>query len=198
MAGEPQITIVGNLVSDPELRFVGSGVAVANFTVAATPRNYNRQTSEYEDGETLFMRCAVWRDTAEHAAESLTKGTRVIVQGRLKSNAYTDKEGQQRTSMELDVEEIGPSLRYATAQVTKANSGGGYGNAGNGFAPAPQQQAAPQGYGQPQQGQGYQQPQQGQGYPPQQQGYQQAPTPQQGGQWGGPSGNTGFEQEAPF
>jgi single-strand DNA-binding protein len=119
MTGEPVITIVGNCVSDPELRFTPSGAAVANFTVASTPRTFDRQSNEWKDGETLFMRCSVWRDAAENVAESITKGTRVVVQGRLKQNSYTDKDGNNRTSIDLDVDEVGPSLRYATAKVTR-------------------------------------------------------------------------------
>jgi single-strand DNA-binding protein len=119
MSNEPIITVVGNVTGDPELRFTPSGAAVANFTVASTPRTFNKQTNEWVDGETLFMRCSVWRDAAENVAESITKGTRVVVQGRLKQNSYTDKDGNNRTSIDLDVDEVGPSLRYATAKVTK-------------------------------------------------------------------------------
>lgn len=119
MAGETQITVVGNLTNDPELRFTPSGSAVANFTVASTPRTYDRQTNEWKDGETLFLRASAWRETAENIAESLTKGTRVIVTGRLKSRSYETKEGEKRTVIELDVDEIGPSLRYANAKVNR-------------------------------------------------------------------------------
>mgnify|MGYP003391170944 CR=1 FL=1 len=122
MAGETTITIVGNLTADPELRFTPSGAAVANFTVASTPRTFDRQSNEWKDGETLFMRCSVWRDAAENVAESLQRGTRVIVSGRLKSRSYETKEGEKRTSIEREVDEIGPSLRDATAQVTRAAS----------------------------------------------------------------------------
>src|SRR6185503_14610985 len=119
MAGETTITIVGNLTADPELRFTPSGAAVANFTVASTPRAFDRQSNEWKDGETLFMRCSVWRDAAENVAESLNRGTRVIVSGRLKSRSYETKEGEKRTVVEMEVDEVGPSLRYASAKVTK-------------------------------------------------------------------------------
>lgn len=119
MAGETVITVIGNLTADPELRFTPSGAAVANFTVASTPRTFNRQTNEFEDGETLFLRCSVWREAAENVAESLQKGMRVIVQGRLKSRSYDTKEGERRTVTELDVDEVGPSLRYASAKVNR-------------------------------------------------------------------------------
>lgn len=121
MANETVLTIVGNLVAQPEIRFTNSGIAVASFTVASTPRTFDKQTGEWKDGEALFMRCSAWRDLAENVAESLTKGTRVIVQGRLKQNSYTDKEGNQRISIDLQVDEIGPSLRYATAKPVRAN-----------------------------------------------------------------------------
>src|SRR5699024_10845638 len=118
MAGETIITVVGNLTADPELRFTPAGAAVANFTVASTPRNFDRQTNEWRDGETLFLRCSIWRDAAENVAESLTKGMRVIVQGRLVQRSFETREGERRTVVELQVDEIGPSMRYATAQVT--------------------------------------------------------------------------------
>jgi single-strand DNA-binding protein len=130
MAGETTITIVGNLTADPELRFTPSGAAVANFTVASTPRAFDRQSNEWKDGETLFMRCSVWREAAENVAESLTRGTRVVVTGRLKSRSYETKEGEKRTVVEMDVDEVGPSLRYASAKVTKAQRGGGGGGFG--------------------------------------------------------------------
>lgn len=139
MAGEPVITLVGNLTGDPELRFTPSGAAVANFTVASTPRTLDRQTNEWRDGEAMFINCAVWRQYAEHVAESLTKGMRVIVQGRLRARSYDTREGERRTVFELDVDEVGPSLRYATAKVTKTTGGGqgggynGGGNAGGGY-----------------------------------------------------------------
>lgn len=132
MAGETVITVIGNLTADPELRFTPSGSAVANFTIASTPRTFDRQTNEWKDGETLFLRASVWRDAAENVAESLTKGTRVIAQGRLRSRSYETKEGERRTSMELDVDEIGPSLRYATASVKRTQRGGGGGGFGGG------------------------------------------------------------------
>jgi single-strand DNA-binding protein len=131
MAGETTITVVGNLTNDPELRFTPSGSAVANFTVASTPRTFDRQSNEWKDGETLFLRASVWREAAENVAETLTKGTRVIVQGRLKSRSYETKEGEKRTVIELEVDEIGPSLRYASAKVTRTQrSGGGQGGFG--------------------------------------------------------------------
>jgi len=122
MAGETVITVVGNLTSDPELRYTQNGLAVANFTIASTPRNFDRASNEFKDGDTLFLRASVWREFAEHVAGSLTKGTRVIATGRLKQRDYQTKEGEKRTSLELEVDEIGPSLRYATAQVTRAAS----------------------------------------------------------------------------
>src|SRR5215217_5822144 len=128
MAGETTITVIGNLTTDPELRFTPSGSAVANFTIASTPRTFDRQANEWKDGEALFLRASVWREFAEHVAGSLTKGSRVIASGRLKQRSYETKEGEKRTTMELEVDEIGPSLRYATAQVTRAASsrdGGG-------------------------------------------------------------------------
>jgi single-strand DNA-binding protein len=125
VAGETVITVVGNLTSDPELRYTQNGLAVANFTIASTPRTFDRQANEWKDGEALFLRASVWREFAEHVAGSLTKGSRVIAQGRLRQRSYQDREGQQRTSIELEVDEIGPSLRYATAQVTRASGGGG-------------------------------------------------------------------------
>lgn len=127
MAGDTVITVVGNLVDDPELRFTPAGAAVAKFRVASTPRTFDKQTNEWKDGESLFLTCSVWRQQAEHVAESLTRGTRVVVQGRLKQRSYETKEGEKRTVYELDVEEIGASLKNATAKVTKA--GGGQGRA---------------------------------------------------------------------
>ncbi|MEV8114468.1 single-stranded DNA-binding protein [Streptomyces sp. JH002] len=132
MAGETVITIVGNLVDDPELRFTPSGAAVAKFRVASTPRIFDRQSNEWRDGEGLFLTCSVWRQAAENVAESLTKGMRVIVQGRLKQRSYEDREGIKRTVYELDVEEVGPSLKTATAKVTRGASGGGRGGQGGG------------------------------------------------------------------
>lgn len=135
MAGETIITIVGNLVANPEIRFTPNGAAVANFTVASTPRTFDRQSNEWTDGEALFLRCSVWREAAENVAESLTKGMRVIVQGRLRARSYDDKDGNRRTSWELDVDEIGPALKFATAKVTRAQRNGGGGQGGN-FASA--------------------------------------------------------------
>lgn len=136
MAGETVITIIGNLTNDPELRFTPSGAAVANFTVASTPRTFDRQANEWKDGETLFLRCSVWRDAAENVAESLQRGTRVLVSGRLRSRSYETKEGEKRTVIEMEVDEVGPSLRYATAKVAKTSRGGGgsggYGGGGGG------------------------------------------------------------------
>jgi single-strand DNA-binding protein len=133
VAGDTVITVVGNLTADPELRFTPSGAAVANFTVASTPRTFDKNTNEWKDGEALFLRCSVWRQAAENVAESLSRGTAVIVQGRLKQRSYETKEGEKRTVYELDVDEIGPSLKFATAKVTKASrSGGGGGGFGGG------------------------------------------------------------------
>lgn len=132
MAGETVITVVGNLTSDPELRFTPSGAAVANFTVASTPRMLDKATNEWKDGEALFLRCSVWRQAAENVAESLTRGARVVVQGRLKQRSFETKEGEKRTVFELDVDEVGPSLRYATAKVNKASRGGGGSSFGSG------------------------------------------------------------------
>ncbi|ADB35988.1 single-strand binding protein [Kribbella flavida DSM 17836] len=167
MAGETVVTLVGNLVDDPELRFTPSGAAVANFRIASTPRTYDRQSGEWKDGESLFLSCAVWRQAAENVAESLQRGMRVIVQGRLKSRTYDDREGNKRTVFEIDVDEVGPSLRSATAKVTRTmrsgpggeggggggfgggggNSGGGFGGGGGNAAPANDPWAAPQGGG---------------------------------------------------
>ena len=133
MAGETPITVVGNLTADPELRFTPSGAAVANFTVASTPRQFDRQTNEWKDQETLFLNCSVWRQAAENAAESLQRGMRVIVQGRLKARSYETREGEKRTVFEIDVEEVGPSLKMATAKVTKTTRSGG-GPGGGGFS----------------------------------------------------------------
>lgn len=120
MAGETVITVVGNLTSDPELRYTQNGLAVANFTIASTPRNFDRASNDWKDGDALFLRASVWREFAEHVAGTLTKGSRVIATGRLKQRSYETKEGEKRTSIELEVDEIGPSLRYATAQITRA------------------------------------------------------------------------------
>ena len=139
MAGDTVITVIGNLTADPELRFTPSGAAVANFTVASTPRTFDRQTNEWKDGEALFLRCNIWREAAENVAESLTRGSRVIVSGRLKQRSFETRECEKRTVVELEVDEIGPSLRYATAKVNKASrgggGGGGFGGGNSGGAP---------------------------------------------------------------
>jgi single-strand DNA-binding protein len=135
MAGETVITVIGNLTADPELRFTPSGAAVANFTVASTPRTFDRQSGEWKDGDALFLRCNVWRQAAENVAESLTRGMRVMVSGRLRQRSFETREGEKRTVVELEVDEVGPSLRYATAKVNKVNRGGGsggFGGAGGG------------------------------------------------------------------
>jgi len=172
MAGETIITIVGNLTADPELRYTQNGLPVANFTIASTPREFDKTTNEFKDGEALFLRASVWREFAEHVAGSLTKGMRVIATGRLKQRSYQDREGQNRTSIELEIDEIGPSLRYATANVVRS-AGGGQGQQ-RGQAPQGPQQGAPQlpgmqppyQPGMPQGAPGYPQaPQQGQSYP---------------------------------
>ncbi|MDA5280417.1 single-stranded DNA-binding protein [Streptomyces sp. NPDC054904] len=158
MAGETVITVVGNLVDDPELRFTPSGAAVAKFRVASTPRIFDKQTNEWKDGEGLFLTCSVWRQAAENVAESLQRGMRVIVQGRLKQRSYEDREGVKRTVYELDVEEVGPSLKTATAKVTKTTGRGGQGGYGGGgqqqggggnWGGAPGGGGAPQGGGGP-------------------------------------------------
>jgi single-strand DNA-binding protein len=153
MAGETTITIVGNLTDDPELRFTPSGAAVAKFRIASTPRTLDRQSGEWKDGEPLFLACNIWRDAAEHVAESLQRGARVIVQGRLRQRSYETREGEKRTVYELEVDEIGPSLRYATAKVQKmarsGGGGGGFGASGGGGA-----SGGAGGGGRPQQGGG--------------------------------------------
>jgi single-strand DNA-binding protein len=173
MAGDTVITIIGNLTADPELRFTPSGAAVANFTVASTPRMFDRQSNEWKDGETLFMRCSIWRDAAENVAESLQRGMRVIASGRLKSRSYETKEGEKRTVVEMDVDEIGPSLRSATAKVNKTQRGGGGGGFGGG-----------------QQGGGWSGQGGGQADDPWATGGGQGGQPggQQGGSWGAPGG----------
>jgi single-strand DNA-binding protein len=138
MAGDTTVTVIGNLTADPELRFTPSGAAVASFTVASTPRTFDRQSGEWKDGEALFLRCNIWRQAAENVAESLTRGARVIVNGRLKQRSFETREGEKRTVIELDVDEIGPSLRYATAKVNKVSrgsGGGGFGGGGGQSAP---------------------------------------------------------------
>ncbi|MGW7292922.1 single-stranded DNA-binding protein [Streptomyces xiamenensis] len=191
MAGETVITIVGNLVDDPELRFTPSGAAVAKFRVASTPRIFDRQSNEWRDGEGLFLTCSVWRQAAENVAESLTKGMRVIVQGRLKQRSYEDREGIKRTVYELDVEEVGPSLKTATAKVTRGASGGGRGGqgGGNGWGGGP--------------GGGQGQQQGGGGAPGGDPWATGAPTGggQQGGGgngWGGGGSGGGYSEEPPF
>ena len=185
MAGDTVITIIGNITGDPELRFTPSGAAVANFTVASTPRAFDRQSNEWKDGETLFMRCSVWRDAAENVAESLQRGTRVIVSGRLKSRSYETKEGEKRTVIEMEVDEVGPSLRYATAKVNKTQRGGGGGFGGSGGG---QQGGGWSGGGQQQEDPWATGPSGG-----------QAATPQQGGgQQGGWGGGAPSYDEPPF
>ena len=166
MAGETVITIVGNLTADPELRTTSAGAQVASFTIASTPRSWNRNTGQFEDGQALFMRCSAWRDLATHCAQSLSKGMRVIAQGRLQQRSYQAQDGSNRTVIELQVDEIGPSLKYAMAQVQKMQSGGYQGGNANG------------GFG----GNGYQQPQQAQQQP-------QAPADDP---WGAPAGEPDF------
>ncbi|WP_019159592.1 single-stranded DNA-binding protein [Brevibacterium senegalense] len=209
MAGETVITVVGNITADPELRFTANGAAVANFTVASTPRTFDRQTNDWKDQETLFLRCSAWREMAENVAETLSRGTRVIAQGRLRSRTFDTKEGERRTVFELDVDEVGPSLRYASASVTKnERSGGGYGGGGNfggqqsggGFGGGAQGGGQQGGYGggrAPQQGGGQQggqwgaNPQQG-GRPAQEDPWASS-NPQGGGGWGSPAND-----EPPF
>ncbi len=180
MAGETIITVVGNLVDDPELRFTPSGAAVANFRIASTPRTFDKQSNEWKDGDALFLSCSVWRQAAENVAESLQRGMRVVVQGRLKSRQYETREGEKRTVFEIEVEEVGPSLKYATAKVTRANrssggggfGGGGQGGSAGGSAPADDPWATPA-------------PAQGAGYGAQQGGGQPAQGGNQGGSYGG-------------
>jgi len=189
MAGDTVITVIGNITGDPELRFTPSGAAVANFTVASTPRQFDRQSNEWKDGETLFMRCSVWRDAAENVAESLQRGTRVIVSGRLKSRSYETKEGEKRTVIEMEVDEVGPSLRYATAKVNKTQRGGG-----GGFGGGQQGGAQQGGFG----GQQQEDPwATGPSSAPQQGGGQQAGQ-QGGGQQGGWGSNAPSYDEPPF
>ncbi|MFG3496063.1 single-stranded DNA-binding protein [Streptomyces sp. NPDC047928] len=193
MAGETVITVVGNLVDDPELRFTPSGAAVAKFRVASTPRTFDRQTNEWKDGESLFLTCSVWRQAAENVAESLQRGMRVVVQGRLKQRSYEDREGVKRTVYELDVEEVGPSLKNATAKVTKTTGRGGQGGYGGG-----QQQGSSNWGGAPGGGQ------QGGGAPADDPWATSAPASggqQQGsgsGGWGGGSSGGGYSDEPPF
>ena len=180
MAGETIITVVGNLTADPELRYTQNGLAVANFTIASTPRTFDRQANEWKDGEALFLRASVWREFAEHVSQSLQKGSRVIAQGRLKQRSFETQQGEKRTVIELEVDEIGPSLRYATAQVTRTTGGGaGRSSGGNqgGGGYGQQQMVSDPPWGQPQS-----QPQAG---------------GQQGGDvWGAPG--TSYNDETPF
>ncbi|MFE5811327.1 MULTISPECIES: single-stranded DNA-binding protein [unclassified Streptomyces] len=199
MAGETVITVVGNLVDDPELRFTPSGAAVAKFRVASTPRTFDRQTNEWKDGESLFLTCSVWRQAAENVAESLQRGMRVIVQGRLRQRSYEDREGVKRTVYELDVEEVGPSLKNATAKVAKTTGRGGQGGYGGGG----QQQGG--GGGGNWGGAPGGQPQQGGGAPSDDPWASSAPAGGQqqgggGGGWGGSSGGSGggYSDEPPF
>ncbi|MFJ1794981.1 single-stranded DNA-binding protein [Kitasatospora griseola] len=197
MAGETVITLVGNLVDDPELRFTPSGAAVAKFRIASTPRTFDRQTNEWKDGESLFLTCNVWRQPAENVAESLQRGMRVIVQGRLRQRSYETKEGEKRTVFEVEVDEVGPSLRSATAKVTRANRSGGPGGGGGG------------GFGGQQGGGGFGGGNQGGGsWGGNSGGGQSGPSDdpwassapsggQQGGGWGAPSGG-GYSEEPPF
>ncbi|MFD4367031.1 single-stranded DNA-binding protein [Rhodococcus sp. NPDC058521] len=145
-AGDTVITVIGNLTADPELRFTPAGAAVANFTIASTPRIFDRQTNEWKDGDALFMRCNIWREAAENVAESLTRGSRVIASGRLKQRSFETREGEKRTVVELEVDEIGPSLKYATAKVNKTSrgggGGGGFGSSGGSGGGRPQAAAA--------------------------------------------------------
>lgn len=195
MAGETQITLVGNLVDDPELRFTNSGAAVASFRVASTPRTFDRQSGEWKDGESMFLTCSVWRQYAENVAETLQRGMRVIVQGRLKQRSYETREGEKRTVFEIDVEEVGPALRSATAKVTKTQrqGGGGFGGGGGGGFGGGQ----PQGGGYGNQGGGFGGPQGGQGGrsgPP-----ADDPWATNGGGGGGfGGGGGGFSDEPPF
>jgi single-strand DNA-binding protein len=155
MAGETLITVVGNLTGDPELRFTPSGAAVANFTIASTPRSFDKQTNEWKDGDTLFLSCSIWRQAAENVAESLQKGMRVVASGRLKQRSYETREGEKRTVVELDVEEVGPSLKYATAKVARvqrSGGGGGYSGGGGQGGEDPWASNPSQGGGQPSQG----------------------------------------------
>jgi single-strand DNA-binding protein len=205
MAGETVITVVGNLVDDPELRFTPSGAAVAKFRVASTPRIFDKQTNEWKDGDGLFLTCSVWRQAAENVAESLQRGMRVIVQGRLKQRSYEDREGVKRTVYELDVEEVGPALSRATAKVTKTTGGGGQGGGGQRGGYGGGAQSGGQGGGGSWGGSSGG-PQQGGGAPADDPWATSAPAAggQQaggGGSWGGNSGGSsggGYSDEPPF
>ncbi|MGW2283724.1 single-stranded DNA-binding protein [Streptomyces phaeochromogenes] len=207
MAGETVITVVGNLTDDPELRFTPSGAAVANFTIASTPRTFDRQTNEWKDGDALFLRASIWRQAAENVAESLTRGMRVVAQGRLRQRSYETQQGEKRTVVELEVDEIGPSLRYATAKVTKTPGGRG-GQGGGGFGGGQQGGGGGGGWGG---GPGGGQQQGGGGAPADDPWATGAPAGggQQGGGgggggWGGSSGGAaggsggGYSDEPPF
>jgi single-strand DNA-binding protein len=191
MAGDTPITLVGNLTADPELRFTPSGAAVANFTVASTPRQFDRQANDWKDGETLFMRCSIWREAAENVAESLHRGARVVVTGRLVSRSWETPEGEKRTVMEMQADEVGPSLKYATAKVTKAQRGGGGGGGfqgggqQGGFGGAPAAGAPQQGGQQPGAKPAETDPWATGGTAGGQQGGGQQGGGQQGGGWGG-------------
>ena len=197
MAGETVITVVGNLVDDPELRFTPSGAAVANFRIASTPRTFDRQTNEWKDGDALFLSCSVWRQAAENVAESLQKGMRVVIQGRLKQRSYETREGEKRTVVELEVDEVGPSLAFATAKVARASRSGGGGGGYSGGGGGGQQSGGFSGGGGGQGGQGGQsRPQQSGGDP------WATPAPSQGGggapandPWGAPGVGS---EEPPF
>ncbi|MEU4214782.1 single-stranded DNA-binding protein [Actinoplanes sp. NPDC026623] len=188
MAGETTITVVGNLTDDPELRFTPSGAAVAKFRIASTPRTMDRQSGEWKDGEPLFLACNVWRDAAEHVAESLQRGARVIVQGRLRQRSYETREGEKRTVYELEVDEIGPSLRYATAKVQKMSrsgggGGGGFGASGGGGGNRQQPSNNSGGGG----GNNFDDP-----------WATAAPASSGGGRSGGAASNSSFDDEPPF
>ena len=182
MAGETPITVVGNLTADPELRFTPSGAAVANFTVASTPRTFDRQSNEWKDGEALFINCSVWRQAAENAAESLVRGMRVIVSGNLKARSYETREGEKRTVFEIDVQEVGPSLKYATAKVQKTTRSGG-GGGGGGFGGGGDPWASQGGQG---------------GQPSGPQGGGQGGGQPSGGDWGGQQGGGGGQGSDPW
>ena len=191
MAGETVITVIGNLTADPELRWTGNGAAVAGFTIASTPRTYDRNSGEWKNGESLFLRCSVWREAAENVAESLRKGMRVIAQGRLVQRSYETKEGEKRTVVELQVDEIGPSLRSARAQVTRTNNGGGFSQGRGSYQSGGQRNMQAQGAGEQMHQAAYN------GGGAQQGGFQQqAPAAQADAFTGG--GATQFGDEPPF
>ena len=191
MANDVMITVVGNLTDDPQLTYTPSGAAVANFTIASTPRTFDRQTNEWKDGEALFLRCSIWRQAAENVAESLQRGMRVVAQGRLRQRSYETQQGEKRTVIEMEVDEIGPSLRYASAKVTKTGGRGGQGGGFGGGAPQGGGWGGPPAGGQ-QGGQG--------GAPADDPWATGAPAPggQQGGGWGGAPQGGGYSEEPPF